>query len=137
MPIYDELWALPERAAIPGGSALNSARSANYFLKNSGVEGCVTYYGGIGEDEKGAFLEKDLSDSGICGNFHKDKETATGTCAVIVVDKERTLCANLAAACKYSSEHLAANKGILENAKLIYTTSFFITSNVSALMEVA
>jgi adenosine kinase len=137
MPIYDELWDLPERAAIPGGSALNSARSANYFLKNSGLESCVTYYGAIGEDTKGAFLEKDLAENGVNANFHKEKEVPTGTCAVIVVDKERTLCANLAAACKYSSEHLAANMDALKNAKLIYTTSFFITSNVSALMEVA
>lgn len=137
MPLYDELWALPDRAAIPGGSALNSARSANFVLKNQALEGAVTYYGCIGEDEKGQVLEKDLTDNGINGNFHKDKETPTGTCAVVVVDKERTLCANLAAACKYSSEHLEANMDALKNAKLIYTTGFFITSNVSALMSVA
>jgi hypothetical protein len=36
MPLYDEIWNMPGRSAIPGGSALNSARSANYFLKNIG-----------------------------------------------------------------------------------------------------
>jgi hypothetical protein len=40
--------------------------------------------------------------SGVHGNFCKDPVEVTGTCAVVVVDKERTLCANLAAACKYS-----------------------------------
>jgi len=65
LPLYDELWAMEGRAAIPGGSALNSARSANYFLKNSESPNLVTYYGSLGTDEKGAFLEKDLKDSGI------------------------------------------------------------------------
>jgi len=34
MPIYDELWGMEGREAIPGGSALNSARACNFFLKN-------------------------------------------------------------------------------------------------------
>uniref|UniRef100_A0A7S3FUY3 Adenosine kinase n=1 Tax=Strombidium rassoulzadegani TaxID=1082188 RepID=A0A7S3FUY3_9SPIT len=137
LPIYDELWNMEGREAIPGGSGLNSARSCNFMLKSQGAEGKVTYFGCIGDDEKGKTLQKDLADSGMTGNFHIDPETPTGTCAVVVVDKERTLCANLAAACKYSSEHLASNMDTLKNAKIIYTTSFFITSNVEALMKVA
>jgi len=137
MPIYDELWNMEGREAIPGGSALNSARSANYMLKNQGIEGKVTYFGCIGKDEKGAALEKDLSDAGINGNLDKNEETPTGTCAVVVVNKDRTLCANLAAACKYSMSHLETNWEVLKSAKIIYTTSFFITSNVQALMKVA
>lgn len=39
MPIYDEIWAMPGKEAFPGGSGLNSARAANYFLKNQGQEG--------------------------------------------------------------------------------------------------
>ena len=72
MPIYDEIWGMEGRLAIPGGSALNSARSANYYLKQQGLEGLVTYYGSIGTDDKGAVLEKDLKDNGITGNFYKD-----------------------------------------------------------------
>jgi hypothetical protein len=34
MPIYDELWNMPNMEAIPGGSALNSARATGYILKN-------------------------------------------------------------------------------------------------------
>lgn len=78
-----------------------------------------------------------MVDNGINGNFHYDKETLTGTCAVLVVDKNRTLCANLAAACKYDIEHLKSNMDQLKNASVIYSTSFFITSNVNALLEVA
>lgn len=69
--------------------------------------------------------------------MHIQEDTPTGTCAVIVVNKDRTLCANLAAACKYQMSHLEANWDTLAKAKLIYTTSFFITSNVEALNKVA
>jgi len=137
MPIYDEIWDMEGRSAIPGGSAMNSARAANHFLKHQGVEGKVTYFGAIGTDSKGEVLEKEIVDQKINGHFHKDAETPTGTCAVLVRDAERSLCANLAAACKYSPEHLANNMDALKRAKFIYTTSFFITSSVESLMTVA
>lgn len=123
--------------AIPGGSALNSARATNFMLKNQGVEGKVTYFGSVGKDERGESLTQNLLADGMNANMHIQEDTPTGTCAVIVVDKDRTLCANLAAACKYSTAHLEANMAQLEKAKIIYTTSFFITSNVEALMKVA
>ena len=116
---------------------MNSARAANYFLKHRGVEGKVTYFGAIGTDDKGGVLEQEIADQKINGNFHKDTETPTGTCAVLVVDKERSLCANLAAACKYSPEHLANNMAALDSAKFIYSTGFFITSSVESLFRVA
>ena len=68
--------------------------------------------------------------------FYKDSGVQTGTCGVVVHEKERSLCANLSAACKYSTQHLTANMAELEKAKLIYTTSFFITSNNEALQKV-
>lgn len=82
-------------------------------------------------------MTQNLLSDGMNANMHIQEDTPTGTCAVVVVDKDRTLCANLAAACKYSSDHLEANMAELERAKIIYTTSFFITSNVEALMKVA
>lgn len=33
MPIYDEIWGMEGKLAIPGGSALNSARATNFMLK--------------------------------------------------------------------------------------------------------
>ena len=56
MPLYDELWGMPEKQAIPGGSALNSARSTNFILKKQGLANKVIYFGSISNDEKGAFL---------------------------------------------------------------------------------
>jgi adenosine kinase len=109
LPLYDELWNMEGREAIPGGSALNSARATNFMLKHLGHENRVTYYGSIGKDEKGEVLKKDLIDNGINGNFSEIDTHPTGTCAVVVCDKERTLVANLAAACEYKIEHLREN----------------------------
>ena len=137
LPMYDEIWNMEGRMAIPGGSALNSARATNFMLKNQGIAGKVTYFGSVGKDERGDSLTQNLINDGMNANMHIQEDTPTGTCAVIVVDKDRTLCANLAAACKYSTAHLEANMAQLDKAKIIYTTSFFITSNVEALMKVA
>ena len=52
-PIYEELWHMEGREAIPGGSSLNSARAAGFFLKNQGIQGKVSFFGCIGNDEKG------------------------------------------------------------------------------------
>jgi len=84
MPIYDECWNMPGRAAIPGGSAMNSARAANAFMHHRGSQNKVTYFGAIGSDEKGKVLEDSITGAGIKGVFHKETETPTGTCAVLV-----------------------------------------------------
>jgi len=84
MPIYEESWNMPGRAAIPGGSAMNSARAANHFMKFRGHENRVTYFGAIGVDDKGQELEKSITEVGIKGVFHKEQDTPTGTCAVLV-----------------------------------------------------
>jgi len=121
---------------IPGGSVLNSARATNYMLNHQGIEEKVTYFGSISDDEYGKILEKALADVKIKGMFYKESGIQTGTCGVVVHQKERALCANLSAACKYATSHLEANMAELQAAKLIYTSSFFITSNNEALQKV-
>lgn len=54
-------------------------------MKLAGITEKVTYFGSIGNDEKGKVLENDIIGAGIEGNFHKEEDTPTGTCAVIVV----------------------------------------------------
>lgn len=95
--------------------------------------GKCAFFGSIGKDETGRTLEAELEKANIHGNFHKDETTPTGTCAVIIVNNERTLCANLAACVKYPTHHLKENMEYLEKAKLLYTSCFFITSNNEAL----
>ena len=109
MPIYDELFKMDGRQIIPGGSALNSARSAIYSFKQTGGSETVTYMGCIGSDERGQSLQNEVKASGVDGKFCIDKETETGTCAVVVKGKERALCANIAASAKFPLEHLTDN----------------------------
>jgi len=103
------------------------------MLKDSHPKSCA-FFGSIGQDEVGQVLEKELEDAGVHGYFHKDEATPTGSCAVLVVKQERTLCANLAACLKYPTDHLKLNLGVLERARMFYTSAFFITSNYEALL---
>jgi len=93
----------------------------------------VAFFGSIGHDEIGKTLQRELETNGIHGYFSIEQETPTGSCAVLIHNKERTLCANLAACVKYRTEHLVSNLSALENAAFLYTSAFFITSNFEAL----
>lgn len=126
MPIYDELWAREDKLGTPGGSALNSARAQ----KHANSAGSVAYFGCIADDAFGNALNDSVNAAGIDGKFDKSTTNATGTCAAVVVGKERTLCANIAAAKDFKLEYLQANmvsqSSISSNLKLL-SSSFRIT----------
>lgn len=82
-------------------------------------------------------MEKTLIESGVIPALHRDEEERTGTCACIIHNKERTLCANIAASTKYPVEHLDKNMKYLKAAEFIYATAFFLTSNTHALHEIS
>ena len=105
MPIYDELWAREDKTTSPGGSALNSARAQRHANPN----GSVAYFGCIGNDAKGQALTEAVTAAGIEGKFEVTQEEGTGVCACVVVGKERTLCANIAAAKKFTMDYFNAN----------------------------
>jgi adenosine kinase len=137
MPIYEEIWANPKKDCVTGGAALNSARCAAFSRNLLGMAEGVDYFGGVGNDDRGAQLEKIALESKVAVNFDKSSSEPTGTCAVLVQGSDRSLCANIAAAGKYDIAHLQANMATLEQAKYLYTTGFFITSNFDALMMMA
>ena len=89
----------------PGGSALNSARAQKYANPN----GSVAYFGCVGNDERGRALTEAVTAAGIEGEFEVSQTEGTGVCAVVVVGKERTLCANIGAAKKFTMEYFNAN----------------------------
>eukprot|EP00351_Strombidinopsis_sp_SopsisLIS2011_P000864 CAMPEP_0116887918 /NCGR_PEP_ID=MMETSP0463-20121206/22624_1 /TAXON_ID=181622 /ORGANISM="Strombidinopsis sp, Strain SopsisLIS2011" /LENGTH=107 /DNA_ID=CAMNT_0004551531 /DNA_START=1318 /DNA_END=1641 /DNA_ORIENTATION=- len=107
---------MKDRKVIPGGSALNSSRAAAYFIKNSEKTSSIAYMGCIGQDETGQILETEVRKSDVIGNFFRDTKTSTGTCAVVIKGKERSLCANIAASAKFPLSHLQKNMHFLENA---------------------
>ena len=59
-----------------------------------------------------------------------DESVPSGTVAVLVLNKERTLVGSYVGAySKYPTKHLKDNWSIIEQSQVIYTTGFFIQSN--------
>lgn len=70
--------------------------------------------------------------AGVEPKFDVNQEEPTALCACVIVGKERTLLANLAAARKFTMDYLRANMAYLERARYLYTTGFFVDSNSEA-----
>lgn len=80
----------------------------------------ITPAGCTGNDEYSKTMEKIMNDLGSECRYMKDEATPTGTCAVCIVDAERSLVANLAAANNYKLEHTKSNWDLVEKADIIY-----------------
>ena len=61
----------------------------------------MTYAGCIGNDEWGVTMTAAVKTEGLT-TLYQTSDSATGTCAVLVKDGERSLIANLSAAEKYT-----------------------------------
>jgi len=72
----------------------------------------------------------------MIGQWAFTDEIATGRCAVVTHNKERTLCANIGASAKYPTSAFEENKAAFMKASIIYSTGFFITSNDECLRKV-
>jgi len=135
-PLFDELWNDEKGERFPGGAAMNVIRCANFMLKGTKPNSCL-YFGSIANDDRGEVLKTRLDEEKVEYDFSITDETYTGACAVAVHDKERSLCADLAACLKYKTSHLEDNLERLKAYKILYTTGFFITSNAEALQKLA
>ena len=69
----------------------------------------------------------------------EDATDATGTCAILLFQGERSLIANLAAANNFSPEHLRTEKAesLVDAAKYVYFSGFFLTVSLESLVQVA
>lgn len=76
--------------------------------------------GCVGKDKYSKILEEKSNDYGlnVCYQYHETEPT--GTCGVMITDRCRSLCANLAAANCFSLQHVKDNNKYLEAAKYIY-----------------
>merc|ERR1719174_988404 len=70
-----------------------------------------------------------MQKDGVAALYMKDSATATGTCAVCITGKNRSLVANLSAANNFKETHiqLPQNLAVVEQAKVIYSAGFFAT----------
>lgn len=125
-PLFPEMAKLPNVQYIPGGATMNTIRVAQWMLQQP--QG-TAYMGCIGGDENGNKLKTSCTSEGVNASFLVDSKTPTGTCATLIHGIERSLCTNLSAANNYKVDHCkeAANWGIVQKAKIVYSAGFFAT----------
>nr|GMC89039.1 Adenosine kinase 2 [Ipomoea batatas] len=136
LPMYEEMSSKYSVEYIAGGATQNSIRVAQWMLQKPGA---TSYMGCIGKDKFGGEMKKHAKEAGVNVHYYEDENTPTGTCAVCVVDGERSLVANLSAANCYKSDHLKKpeNWALVEKAKYYYIAGFFLTVSPESIQLVA
>lgn len=136
--IFEELEANKSITYTPGGAGLNAARVAQWMSQAPKLS-FAQYVGCIAEDKHGEILKAAAEKDGVKMILDVSHAHPTGTCAVCVTGKERSLCANLGAANDLSEAHLhspAVQKAI-EASQLFYFTGFTLTLKVEYVLWVA
>ncbi|KAJ7333616.1 hypothetical protein OS493_017159 [Desmophyllum pertusum] len=136
-PIYKEMVDKFNVEYIPGGATQNSIRVAQWLLGKDTKS--TSYIGCIGKDDFGKILAEKATEAGVNVNYLIDDKEPTGTCAVCITGKHRSLVANLAAANCYSKkDHLdkPENWEFVEKAKFIYISGFFLTVSPETIVTV-
>mmetsp|Transcript_1787 Transcript_1787/g.1963 ORF Transcript_1787/g.1963 Transcript_1787/m.1963 type:complete len:343 (+) Transcript_1787:27-1055(+) len=135
-PMYDDLVKNFNVQYIAGGATQNSIRVCQWMLQKPGA---TAYIGSVGKDD----FAKQLGDCAKADNvttyYYEDPDTPTGTCACLIMDKERSLIANLAAANNYKIEHMQSPEieAVYKQAEIIYSAGFFLTVSPPTLMLLA
>ncbi|XP_018350637.1 PREDICTED: adenosine kinase 2 isoform X1 [Trachymyrmex septentrionalis] len=135
-PLYDELIDLYNAEFTAGGSVQNTMRVAQWFLQKPKI---TTYMGCVGKDKYSEILEDKATADGLNVRYQYTDQEPTGTCAVLITGKERSLCANLAAANCFSQSHIekSENKQLIDIARYIYISGFFLTVSPESIQTVA
>merc|ERR1719461_924720 len=136
MPMYEELASDPNVIYIAGGATLNTVRMAQWA--SAGRPGTTGYIGCIGKDKFGDQLQAAVKKDGVSPAFMISDKVATGTCAIAIKDKERTMVANLAAANEYKDTHFDEHgERMAYRAKVIYSCGFFLTVSPATMLKCA
>jgi adenosine kinase len=135
-PLYKELVETQKVSYLAGGSGQNTVRVAQWMLQQKGA---TTYLGCVGTDEYGRRLREETKKEGVLAHYQETPEHPTGTCAVLVHDRERSLVAHLGAANHFKESHIeqADTWKLVEAAKVVYATGFFLTVSVPSLLKLA
>lgn len=138
LPLYQELKNEYKPQFVAGGATLNSIRIAQWILNSKNTK-ASSFFGAIGQDEFGQKMKDCVSADHVNGRFLELDDTPTGTCAVCVVKKERSLVANLSAANKFNVSFLESeeSKKIIEEGQIYYTAGFHLTVSPEAVMKLA
>jgi adenosine kinase len=134
-PLYKELVESFKVDFIAGGAAQNSIRVAQWLLPPQST----AFFGCVGKDEFAATMRTIADKDGVRVVYQEEETTPTGTCAVLITGKNRSLVANLAAANKYHVSHVTHpdNWRIIESARYFYISGFFLTVSPETIITVA
>jgi adenosine kinase len=129
LPVFEELSQRRDVEYVPGGAAMNAIRVLRWMCQ---LDIC-SYVGCLGDDEFGCILERALQKGGVRSIFQRNDDAPTGTCACLIVDKERSLIANLGAALEVTMEHINSEVVMqaIEEAQLYYCEGFFLNTKSS------
>jgi adenosine kinase len=135
-PIYAELVSRPNVEYIAGGAAQNTIRVAQWMLQ---IPGATGYTGCVGNDNYSAKLREVAAKDNVTLHYMVEPTVPTGTCACLIINKERSLVANLAAANHFKTTHLETDemKTVLARAQYFYIEGYFITSGFAAIQHIA
>lgn len=119
---------------IAGGATQNSIRVAQWMSGNQ--PGFSAYIGSVGNDDFAKQLRSAAEKDGVTPYYYVSGEP-TGTCAVLVHEKERSLVANLSAAEKYAKDHFASAdvQAAIGGARIFYSAGFFLTHSAEVMAE--
>lgn len=137
LPLYDEIKQYKNVSYCAGGSTQNAMRTAQWILGGKDIDPRVVYMGCVGQDDNMEKMRSSVEQvSGVRAEYLVDPSHPTGTCGVLVSNhgKNRSLVANLGAANHFKKSHLVNNRSsILDKAKIIYSSGFFITAAADSL----
>jgi len=136
LPLYDDLVAMKGVEFLAGGANQNTIRAVQWMLQTPNA---TNYIGCVGKDKYADDMKKEALADGVNTHYLVTEEARTGTCAVLILEKERSMVANLGAANCYKVDHLQHpdRQKLIEQAKVIYATGFFLTVSVPSLTLLA
>jgi len=105
----------------PGGSVVNTLAG----IANLG--GVVGFYGKIGNDKHGLFLEEDLKKSNILSNIRRSEKMTGKALTFITPDNERTFAVHLGAAIDLNKEEILEDD--IKKSKFVHLTGYEIESS--------
>lgn len=137
-PMFEELVKEHQPVYVAGGATQNSIRVAQWML-NKHNKTATSFFGSVGKDAHGAKLKECAQKDGVNVSYLEHDDKKTGTCAVCVVDSERSLVADLSAANHFHESHLAKpeSQDIINAGKFYYSAGFHLTVSPKAVMTLA
>eukprot|EP00756_Hemistasia_phaeocysticola_P015972 Hpha_TRINITY_DN15447_c0_g3::TRINITY_DN15447_c0_g3_i1::g.175377::m.175377/K00856/E2.7.1.20, ADK; adenosine kinase len=135
--IFPEIAADEMIEYIPGGSGLNTLRVAQWILESPGS---TVFIGTTGTDAFGEKLHDTTQSEGVAMPRCELPEQPTGTCAVLLTGRNRSLVANLGAGAVFDRKWLRRNLALrapCESAGIYYVTGFFLRTCPEAVHDLA